>query len=179
MSRQSGRQADATSEYWEFRDLLADQKGLDPQGEIEEMYARILAHDEVTRLPVNPHPFFGREADIADIVQLLGDRPLVTLTGIGGTGKTRLAIEAARRVSDEYPGGAVFVDLGSVADGESVDSSVAAALGLRQSPARSSFDRLSELLSSPSADLPGADGSQEARQRRSHPTEPKRKSSLH
>ncbi len=145
---QSGRQADATSEYWEFRDLLADQKGLDPQGEIEEMYARILAHDEVTRLPVNPHPFFGREADIADIVQLLGDRPLVTLTGIGGTGKTRLAIEAARRVSDEYPGGAVFVDLGSVADGESVDSSVAAALGLRQSPARSSFDRLSELLSS-------------------------------
>jgi predicted ATPase/transcriptional regulator with XRE-family HTH domain len=87
-------------------------------------------------LPVPPTPLVGREHEIATVVALLeGDAPrLVTLTGTGGVGKTRLALEVAAIVSPAVPDGVGFVALASVSDHALVASAIADALGVRKSP---------------------------------------------
>lgn len=87
-------------------------------------------------LPVPPTPLLGRERELADLRRRLDDagRPL-TLTGPGGTGKTRLALEAAHDVAGDFPQGAVFVDLAPVTDSAIVGTTIAEALGLRQDEA--------------------------------------------
>lgn len=87
----------------------------------------------VTSLPSQPTRFFGRHDELHSLTHLLGERDirLVTLTGPGGSGKTRLAIETAGRLADEYSGGAVFVDLAPVSDAPLVLSTIAATLGIR------------------------------------------------
>ncbi len=84
-------------------------------------------------LPVPPTPLLGRDPELADICRRLdGGARLLTLTGPGGTGKTRLALEAARAVAEGFPGGAVFIDLAPVTDPALVLAAVAAALGVRE-----------------------------------------------
>ena len=82
-------------------------------------------------LPVSPTPFLGRQADLAALTSLLsaaGPR-LVTLTGPGGTGKTRLALAAAAALSGDFPDGVHFVDLATAADDAVAWTTVAEALG--------------------------------------------------
>jgi predicted ATPase/transcriptional regulator with XRE-family HTH domain len=83
-------------------------------------------------LPVQTTPFVGREHELAAVVALLKRDPvrLLTLTGPGGTGKTRLAIQAAQEASDHFPGGVAFVPLAALADPALVLSAVAGALGI-------------------------------------------------
>lgn len=83
-------------------------------------------------LPVPATPFFGREAELAELLALLTrtDIRLVTLTGPGGTGKTRLALEATRELADAFADGAVFVALAPLRDTSAVRSTIAEALGL-------------------------------------------------
>jgi predicted ATPase/class 3 adenylate cyclase len=84
-----------------------------------------------TNLPIPATPFLGREAEVGEIAELL-DRDgarLVTLTGPGGTGKTRLALQAAGSVADSYPGGVWWVPLASLRDPALVLESAAKALG--------------------------------------------------
>ena len=69
-----------------------------------------------TTLPVQPTPLFGREAELAELVSLLHRNPLLTLTGPGGAGKTRLALELAATVTDDYRDGVWWVPLAAVAD---------------------------------------------------------------
>jgi predicted ATPase/transcriptional regulator with XRE-family HTH domain len=82
-------------------------------------------------LPVPPTPFVGREAELNDLAALLADPAcrLLTLTGPGGIGKTRLALEAAARHSAAYAHGAAFVPLAGVATGDLVAPAIAEALG--------------------------------------------------
>jgi predicted ATPase len=82
-------------------------------------------------LPVPPTPFVGREAELAELAALLADPAcrLLTLTGPGGIGKSRLALEAAARHSAAYAHGAAFVPLASVATGDLVAPAIADALG--------------------------------------------------
>jgi non-specific serine/threonine protein kinase len=87
------------------------------------------------RLPVPLSSFVGRSDDLAGLAQLLRKRRLVTLTGPGGVGKTRLALEVATRTSGEYPGGVWFVDLAPLRDHTLVLQTVAGALGVRLRPA--------------------------------------------
>ena len=84
------------------------------------------------RLPVPATPFFGRQAELTELVALLtrADVRLVTLTGPGGTGKTRLALQAAAQVADGFADGAVFVSLAPLRNTSAVGSTVAEALGL-------------------------------------------------
>ena len=82
----------------------------------------------VTTLPVQRSTFIGREEDRRRIRQELEANRLVTLTGVGGTGKTRLAIEVAHDLSDAAPGGIFFVDLARLADGALVWEAFAAGL---------------------------------------------------
>lgn len=81
-------------------------------------------------LPQPRTPFVGRAKEVSELVSLLGERRAVTLVGIGGTGKTRLALEAARRAAPLFPGGAYFVDLSSITDGSLVLPTLAGAVGL-------------------------------------------------
>jgi predicted ATPase len=84
-----------------------------------------------TNLPVPATPFLGREAELADLSVLVmrEDVRLVTLTGPGGTGKTRLALQAAAATADDYPGGVWWVPLAPLRDPALVLESAAKALG--------------------------------------------------
>jgi predicted ATPase/class 3 adenylate cyclase len=89
-----------------------------------------------TNLPTFLTRFIGRARDLADISDLLARERLVTFVGPGGTGKTRLAIEAARGLADRYPDGSWFVALEAVRDPALVLPSLASVLGVRDQPGR-------------------------------------------
>src|SRR5439155_8043941 len=91
-------------------------------------------------LPVQLTSFVGREDEIAEIRRLLGRTRLLTLTGPGGTGKTRLALQVAEEVLTEYGDGVFFVDLSAVSDPALVPSAIAKALGIPEVPGRSIVD---------------------------------------
>jgi predicted ATPase len=101
-----------------------------------------------TNLPVPATPFLGREDEIASVVALLGDSTirLVTLTGPGGTGKTRLALQAAAEASDGFPDGIFWVALASLRDPGLVPGAIAAAVGLREQAGRDEQDALGDLV---------------------------------
>ncbi|OBH08117.1 cyclase [Mycobacterium sp. E2699] len=81
--------------------------------------------------------FIGRESEVTDLQAVLRTHRLVTLTGVGGVGKTRLALEVARRLADEFPDGVWFFELAAVTDPAAVPDAVAAVLGITQQPGKS------------------------------------------
>lgn len=82
-----------------------------------------------TNLPTPPTDLIGREDDVAALVAELGEHRLLTITGVGGMGKTRLAIEVAGSLAGQHPDGVWFVDLAPSLDGGDVVRAVAAAMG--------------------------------------------------
>jgi len=86
--------------------------------------------------------FVGREAELEALARLLGSSRLLSLAGIGGTGKTRLAIELGRRVADRYADGVRFVDLAPVNSPDRVATEVARAAGAVEEPQRAIEDTL-------------------------------------
>ena len=97
-------------------------------------------------LPAQLSTFVGRTTEIAKLVKLLGERRLVTVTGPGGTGKTRLSLETARLMFDQFGDGVFFVPLAAVTDPELVTSAISDALALRHSTMPPE-ERLTEYLS--------------------------------
>jgi predicted ATPase len=81
--------------------------------------------------------FIGRESEIAEVYAAVKAHRLVTLTGVSGVGKTRLALEVAERLVDEFPDGVWFFELAAVTDPAAVPDAVAAVLGITQQPGRS------------------------------------------
>src|ERR1700744_4422652 len=81
--------------------------------------------------------FIGRESEVAEVQAAVKAHRLVTLTGVGGVGKTRLATEVAARLVDEFPDGVWFFELAAVTDPAAVPDAVAAGLGVTQQPGRS------------------------------------------
>ncbi len=99
-------------------------------------------------LPTPPTPIIGREQELADLARLLtadGAR-LVTLTGPGGTGKTRLCLEIGRALRDRFPHGVFFVDLAPITDPALVASTIAHTMGIREGGGRPAFENLKEYL---------------------------------
>src|SRR5215471_14284997 len=83
-------------------------------------------------LPLQLTTFVGREREIAEIKRLLAATSLLTLTGAGGVGKTRLSLQAAAELVDLYPDGVWLVELAPLVDPRLVPDAVAAALGVRE-----------------------------------------------
>ncbi|WP_147339615.1 ATP-binding protein [Actinomadura spongiicola] len=145
----AGRQADALEIFEETRRALADRLGVDPSPELSAVHLEILRRDTAsaaapppgppppptarparTNLPAQLTSFVGREEESRRVGKLLRETRLVTLTGPGGAGKTRLAGESAAALVDEMPDGVWFVPLARVSDQNDVVQAVLVALGV-------------------------------------------------
>lgn len=150
-----GRQADALDTYRRTRLRLVEELGVEPSPALARVHQQILAGEARHRtepaltvdvVPVRPvvcdrphsgllrraTSFVGHERELAQTVAALGEGPLVTLVGVGGVGKTRLAWEVARRDQQRFVDGVWLCELGPLDNGDAVGHAVAAALRLRQ-----------------------------------------------
>ncbi|HEU4425353.1 MAG TPA: BTAD domain-containing putative transcriptional regulator [Pilimelia sp.] len=159
----SGRQGDALSAYQRARDVLVEELGVEPGGGLRRLETAILRGDDdllggthsqvrasgpapvprpaepaartpAATVPVPITALIGRRQEIEEVRDLLAERRLVTLTGIGGCGKTRLAIAVAGEAAPAYGDGVRFVDLTATTDPASLASTVASALGAPHRP---------------------------------------------
>ncbi len=153
----AGRQSDALRAYRRATDVLGEEMGIEPGPDLYNLEERILLQDPTLTLvadDTNPRTnlersvssFVGRETELGRLAELLAMRPLVTLTGPGGAGKTRLAREVGWRVLDAYTDGVWFVDLSSVRHGSQVPYRVAEALGATEQPGIAIVDVIARYL---------------------------------
>jgi predicted ATPase/DNA-binding SARP family transcriptional activator len=140
----TGRRTQALAQYESLRRTLADKLAADPEPLTRELYRQLLAEgapepagaesDEPRagehNLPWQPTSFVGRLRELEQLDRVLDARRLVTLTGPGGCGKTRLAFELAARRAGAYAGGAWAIQLAAIADAGLVGQAAAHALGL-------------------------------------------------
>ncbi|MEV4253436.1 BTAD domain-containing putative transcriptional regulator [Spirillospora sp. NPDC049652] len=145
----TGRQAEALEEYESARQVLSEELGADPSGELADLHVAILRGDlekpaapgteraepvvaeetaAVRAIPAQLTSFVGREDELRRIGEMLAHGRLVTLLGPGGAGKTRLAVEAARRQEGEV----CFVELATAGTSKEVAPAVVVALGMRR-----------------------------------------------
>jgi predicted ATPase/DNA-binding SARP family transcriptional activator len=157
----AGRQADALVAYREARSALVDELGLDPSESLQQLETAILNHDPAldpstpplrtvhgTNLPVPASSFVGRERELEELGALVHDGVrLLTLTGPGGSGKTRLALAVVAAAANAFPDGVWWVPLASVRDPGLVLSSVALALGVPEQTGRGLEETLIDVLS--------------------------------
>jgi predicted ATPase/DNA-binding XRE family transcriptional regulator len=129
--------------------LLAGALGVEASERAE--FEAIATHRPATngRKPRLPRPatrLIGREREVADILGLLRAHALVTLTGAGGVGKSRAALEVIARASDDVAGGAIFIDLVPVTTGDSPIARIASAVGVELPPEREPLSALVDAL---------------------------------
>ena len=159
----AGRQAEAVNSYNELRDRLADDLGLDPGPSLASLYQAILeqapglqrvqapptlAARPRTNIPAMLTDVVGRTAAVTELRGLLDERRLVTLTGPGGVGKTRLALETATKAAGAFPDGVWLVELAEptrAGAGTPADM-VLAVLGIRDDSSMDPSDLLAEAL---------------------------------
>jgi predicted ATPase/DNA-binding SARP family transcriptional activator len=142
----SGRQAEALAAYQDARRILSEELGLEPSSELQELERAILKQDpglavtprslgslNRTNLPAQPSRLIGRKRELEELVALVSESRLVTLTGAGGSGKTRLALETASELVDRFEAGVAWVPLAAVGDPELVVPAIAQTIGARAS----------------------------------------------
>ena len=149
----TGRQAEALAAYRAARSALVDELGIEPSVELRQLHEAILAQDGAllqtdpgqpgppagatmdgrapghVHLPVQATLLIGRERELAELMTLAESHRLITLTGTGGTGKTRLGLAFAAGLADRYPDGVWWVPVAMVSEARLVPAAIAAALG--------------------------------------------------
>lgn len=149
-----GRQADALDTARAATGLLDRELGLEPGEELRRLEREILRQEVPAAPPRETRhnlsapatSFVGREAELAVVEELLRAHRLVTVTGVGGCGKTRLALEVARRQAGAWRDGVWFVDLAALTGDELVPHAVAEALGLDDTETAIAHTHSRELL---------------------------------
>jgi predicted ATPase/DNA-binding SARP family transcriptional activator len=150
----AGRQADALAAYRRARAILDRDLGLEPTEDLRRLEQAILVHEvppvqrpeQRHNLPAPVTSFIGRASELAELERLLAENRIITLTGVGGVGKTRLASEAAARAVPDMRDGVVFVDFAGIAQPPLVPRHVARALELREDPDRPTGEQLAARL---------------------------------
>jgi predicted ATPase/DNA-binding SARP family transcriptional activator len=154
----AGRQPEALETFAAFRRRLDEDLGLEPGPELRELQRRILqqdpslavdrAGDAAGALPQPPNRLVGRERELEALAELLDRRDprLIVLTGAGGTGKTRLALEAAHRAAATYANGARLVELAPLGDPALLVPTIAQALDVADQVGDGSLDVLADTL---------------------------------
>ena len=139
----SGRQTDALAVYQRARRTLVDELGIEPSESLRQLERAILAHDPALnvpqagpmsprRAPTPPTPLLGRERELAGLADVVrrDDTRLVTLTGTGGIGKTRLALELVRRLAPEFRHGSAVASIATLHEPTLVAGAILEALGI-------------------------------------------------
>ncbi len=147
-----GERDAALHQYALCRRMLEEEQGVPPSEETERLYRRLRLlspPDRRLHLPPTSTPFVGREEELKRLVTLLRapETRLITIVALGGMGKTRLALEAARRVVPFFLDGIYFVSLASLRQGETVPHAIAETLQLptrRRTPREALLDYLRE-----------------------------------
>ena len=152
-----GERSAALAQYETCRRILAQELGVEPMAETTALYERIKSapggwesKSTASPLPASPTPFIGREEELAELAEMIASPKLrlLTLTGPGGIGKTRLALQAAAEQVGAFSHGVYHVPLAAANSIETVISAIADALGLRlhnqQKPQRQLLDYLRE-----------------------------------
>jgi predicted ATPase/DNA-binding SARP family transcriptional activator len=134
----NGQRESALGQYLSFHNLLNEELAVEPEPETRALYARLRletqdTHPPLDSLPAHLTPFIGRQAELAELSALLRDPGcrLVTVLGAGGSGKTRLALQAASRLSYHFADGVFFVPLSSLPSIQALLPSIALALGFK------------------------------------------------
>lgn len=159
----AGRRDEALKQYERLREALSRELGRKPDVPGRHLHQEILAgrfpptrpqreererpaDDRRHNLPAPRNSFVGREGELVEVGRLLAMTRLLTLTGAGGSGKTRLALEAARDLAGAYPGGVWLVELAGLSEGVLVAQAFAGALGVREQPGRPLADTMVDAL---------------------------------
>ena len=160
----SGRRGEALSQYGRLEETLLRRLAMEPSASVRSLREEISSgrfpppdaprepgQKEAATSPNNlPSPrtsFVGREREVVEVKRELAMTRLLTLTGTGGAGKTRLALEVARDLAGTCPEGAWFVDLAPLSEPELLPQAVAVALEVREQPGRPLTDTLADVLS--------------------------------
>jgi predicted ATPase/DNA-binding SARP family transcriptional activator/peroxiredoxin len=155
----SGRQADALDEYQSARRLFVEELGIEPSEELQRLQSAILNHDPSVafapaprsewnaRLPSAPNLLIGRTTELGALgALLLGSARLVTLTGAGGSGKTRLALELATTLEPAFEGRVAFISLDALRQPDALAAAIVSALGLETTAGESPLQVLTSTL---------------------------------
>jgi predicted ATPase/DNA-binding SARP family transcriptional activator len=166
----AGRQPEALRAYQRFRSALGSELGLEPSPDLTTLESRILLQDPgldfelspisakseqvpspgparpLGNLPLPLNGFVGRDDDLVELAALLDTAHLLTITGPGGVGKTRLAMRVAELSADRYPDGVWVCDLAAVREPAMAADAVATALDVQRRQDRSTLEGLVEVL---------------------------------
>lgn len=148
-----GDRAAALDQYEFCKRALLEELGIEPSRETQQLYETIRKQTEtkstaarLTNLPKPLTSFVGRENQVAELEYLVASQRLVTLTGAGGSGKTRLAIQIGHQLYEKYADGVWFVDLAPLTDPALVPTQVARVLSVQEQPQRDVTETLIQFL---------------------------------
>ncbi|WP_232660297.1 BTAD domain-containing putative transcriptional regulator [Pseudonocardia sp. TRM90224] len=134
----AGRNSEALQAYQRVREALADELGVDPAPELSALHVALLRGElgrredtRTTNLRAELTSYVGKDADVAAVRDLVAGYRLTTLTGPGGSGKTRLATETARTLLGDLPDGVWLVELAAIGPDADVAQATLSGLGLR------------------------------------------------
>jgi predicted ATPase/DNA-binding SARP family transcriptional activator len=153
-----GRQAEALRAFRQARDQLVDELGIEPSAALRDLEARVLRQDpsldfadeepaaQSNNIPASISSFVGRVQELSSLKRLIAEHRLVTVTGIGGVGKTRHAIQVASDPDLRRPGGVWLVELGGLANPSLVSQAIRSVIGAPLLSGKSVVDSLVEHL---------------------------------